>query len=462
MEIRITEVIEGTKGELVRGNSEDIIYGVSTDSRSIIKNELFIPLVGEKFNGHDYIENAVSLGAIAVITSEWTEENFLKYPHLNIIKVKDTLKALQDLAKYYCLKFNIPIIGVTGSTGKTSTKDMIYCVLAKKYKVLKNKGNFNNHIGLPLTALHLKKAHELAIFEMGMSSFGEIDLLAGLVKPEIAVITNVGLSHIEHLGSQENIMKAKMEITNYFDKKSTLVINGDDPLLKTIKDKACNYNKCFIGFGNNCNYQAINIKDLGEEGIRFDVCIHDKIYPFILNVPGEHNIYNALCAIAVGLHFHVAMKLIQEGIEEFKNSKMRLNVMTTNEKIKVINDAYNASPDSMRAALSVLRKMEKHRKIAILGDMLEMGEYAKQGHYDVGCEAGKAVDVLIAVGKDARYIANGAKETGMDERQVFSCKNNQETIYILEKILKEEDAVLVKGSRGMRMEEIVEYIQERS
>ncbi|QXM05810.1 UDP-N-acetylmuramoyl-tripeptide--D-alanyl-D-alanine ligase [Crassaminicella indica] len=462
MKLSIQEIIEATKGKLIKGDISDFVYGISTDSRSIKSNELFIPLVGEKFNGHDFIESVAKIGVSAVLTSQKVEDDLSGYERLSIIKVKDTLKALQDIAKYYISKFNIPIIGVTGSTGKTSTKEMIYSVLSKKYKVLKNKGNLNNHIGLPLTVFELEEDHELAIFEMGMSGFGEIDLLASIVKPDVAVITNIGLSHVEHLGSQENILKSKMEITNYFDEESTLIVNGDDPLLKTLEDIDTDYYQYFIGTEENCHYQAVNIKNLGEYGIRFDMFINDKFYPFTLNVLGEHNIYNALCAIAIGLKFNMDIELIQEGIKEFKGSKMRLHIFTTNENIKVINDAYNASPDSMTAAIHVLSKM-RNRKIAVLGDMLEMGEYAKDGHYKVGCELAKnSIDILIAVGTNAEYIAKGAIENKLDNDRVYTCKKNEEAIDLLKSILQKEDVVLVKGSRGMRMEEIVQYIQERS
>ncbi|QEK11949.1 UDP-N-acetylmuramoyl-tripeptide--D-alanyl-D-alanine ligase [Crassaminicella thermophila] len=461
MRLTIQEVIEATNGELIRGDKKDIVIGVSTDSRSINKNELFIPLIGKKFNGHDFIENAIKLGASAILTSQRIKENKLDY--VSVIKVKDTLKALQDLARYYISKFNIIVIGVTGSTGKTSTKDMIYSVLSKKYKVLKNQGNFNNHIGLPLTVFDLKKEHEIAILEMGMSGFDEIDLLANIVKPNIAVITNIGLSHIENLGSQENILNAKMEITNYFDETNTLIVNGDDQLLKNIENNGINFHKYFVGLGTNCNYQAVNINDLGEDGISFDVLIDKKAYPFRLNVPGIHNVYNALYAIAIGKILNVDIKLIYDGIKDFKGSKMRLNILTTNEEIKVINDAYNASPDSMRAAIAVLSKMSKNRRIAVLGDMLEMGEYSTKGHYDVGIEVAKqSVELLITIGEKAKNIAKGAIENGFDKKNIFLCKNNKEAINILKDLLQRKDAVLIKGSRGMRMEEIVEYIQERS
>ncbi|WP_053956889.1 UDP-N-acetylmuramoyl-tripeptide--D-alanyl-D-alanine ligase [Inediibacterium massiliense] len=459
MKLTIKEIVEATKGDLLEGDIQKEIKGICIDSRKVVKDELFIPLVGENFNGHDFIKDAIEKGACAVLTSEG---NFEEIDNISIIKVKNTLQALQDLARYYASKFSIPIIGVTGSTGKTSTKDMIYSVLSKKYKVLRNKGNFNNHIGLPLTIFELTKEHEMAILEMGMSALGEIDLLASLVKPHVGVITNVGLSHIEHLKTQENIMKAKMEITNYFQDDHILIVNGDDDLLKTLKGKKTHYKKYFVG-RERCDYRVSNIKDLGEKGISFDLILDNEEYSFFLKVPGIHNVYNALCAIAVGILFKVDMNLIQKGIREFEGSNMRLHIFTTKEEIKVINDAYNASPDSMRAALCVLDKMKCKRKIAVLGTMLEMGEYAQIGHYHVGSDVAKAnIDYLIAVGNQGEHMVMGATENGFKKEKTYVCKNNQEAIEVLKKLLQKEDAILIKGSRGIHMEEIVDYIQERS
>lgn len=464
MNITIQEVVTATRGELVKGDINHITQGVSTDSRKIHKNELFVPLIGEKFNGHEFIERVVNNGVKVILTSESISDDLLERKDLSIIQVEDTLKALQDIAKHYISKFHIPVIGVTGSTGKTTTKDMIYSVLSKKYNVLKNQGNFNNHIGLPLTVFRVNENHEIAIFEMGMSGFGEIDLLANLVRPNIGVITNIGLSHIEHLGSRENILKAKMEVTNYFGKEDTLIANGDDSLLRTIKNQEDDFKKCFVGFDENCEYRVVKVENLGENGICFDAVINDKVHSFELNVLGEHNVYNALCAIAVGLYFDIEIETIKEGLREFQGSNMRLNVILTDEKIKIINDAYNASsPDSMKSSIDVLSKMMNHRKVAVLGDMLELGEYAEAGHYDVGCEiASKNIDRLVVVGENAENIAKGAMENGFIQKNIFLCKKNKEVIDILKNLLCKDDAVLVKGSRGMHMEEIVNYIQERS
>ncbi|MFT9493494.1 UDP-N-acetylmuramoyl-tripeptide--D-alanyl-D-alanine ligase [Anaerosolibacter sp.] len=462
--LAVREIVLATNGELIFGDPETFIQGIAIDSRKVKKGELFIPLIGEHFDGHSFIGDVLRHGAGGVLCARSKYESVEMDENQCVVLVDDTLKAMQSLAKYYLSKFEIPVIGVTGSTGKTSTKDMIYAVLSQRYKVLRNQGNFNNHIGLPLTIFDLENHHELAVLEMGMSGLGEISLLAELVRPTIAAITNIGLSHIEHLGSQENIMKAKMEITNYFHKGSRLIVNGDDEHLGTLQHKEFHFDIIYIGVHGRYNYIAENIQDLGEYGSQFDLSIGSHKYTFKLKVPGKHNIYNALIAIVIGIEMNVDIRLIQGALEEFGGSKMRLNIFSTSEGIKIINDAYNASPDSMMSAISVLDKMIANRKIACLGDMLEMGEYTERGHYQVGAEImnGHKLDMLIAVGNSARYIAAGAKEHGFDQKYIFICKDNHGAIEILKEILKCGDAVLVKGSRGMKMEEIVEYIQERS
>ncbi|MBF8982245.1 UDP-N-acetylmuramoyl-tripeptide--D-alanyl-D-alanine ligase [Lutibacter sp. B2] len=463
MKLTIHEVMNATKGILIQGNDNKIIEGISTDSRSIRNNDLFIPIVGEMFDGHDFIQSAINQNPICILVNSSYNKCWSNYKDLVIIQVKDTLKGFHDIARYYKSKFNIPTIAVTGSTGKTTTKEMIYEVLSQKYKVLKNKGNFNNHIGLPKTVFELDQSHEIAIFEMGMSGFGEIDTLASIVKPDVSVISNIGLSHIEHLGSQENIRKAKMEVVNYFDESSTLIINGDDLFLQEVKENHNTYKCLSIGFEDDCDFRAIIKKDMYAEGIIFEVDYNQHKETYSLKVAGKHNVYNALCAIAVGILFKVDIESITKAISSFEGSDMRLHVKNAKNNITIIDDTYNASPDSMKAAINVLGTIAPERTIAVLGDMLEMGEYAKAGHYNVGCEVGKNnLDLLITVGKESENIKVGAIKNGLEDKNAFSCKENKEVIKILEKILKENDTILVKGSRGMKMEQIVHYIQERS
>lgn len=453
MDINVGEIIECTKGLLLRGESEKKIKKISTDSRKVEKGYMFIPLKGEKYDGHDFVHMAIKNGADIILVSKDMELS----QDVTLIKVEDTLKAMHEIAKYYISKFEILKVAVTGSTGKTSTKDMLYHVLSKKYKVLKNKGNFNNHIGLPITVFELNENHEACILEMGMSGFGEINTLANIVRPHIGIISNIGLSHIENLGSQEGILKAKMEIQNYMEQGDTLIVNGDDKFLSNIDSDSYIVYK----FGMNDENQIIGKlkQDLQEEGVIFKVHFNNEEYEFKLNVAGVHNIYNALSAIMVGLLSEIPMDKIQEGISEFENTKMRLNIKRNGQMV-IIDDTYNASPDSMIAAIKVLNNTKNKRKIAILGDMLEMGTFAKKAHYDVGREVAKEnINTLIAVGKDALYYEDGAKSLNISEAYYFN--NNEEVIDFLNKYTQSDDAFLIKGSRGMAMEEIVKYLQER-
>ena len=465
MRLTVEEIIHATKGELLTGKREQWVTGVSTDSRNINADELFVPLKGDRFDGHDYIKNAIHAGAAASLLKQ-SEASVVSIAEKNgsaLIRVDDPLQALHDLANYYLSKMDAIVIGVTGSTGKTTTKEMIYSILSRKYRVLKNEGNYNNHIGVPSTAFQVEPEHEVVIFEMGMSGFHEIEKLCRIVKPRIGVITNIGASHIEKLGSRENIFKAKMEITKYFDQREHILIaNGDDEFLGKLKSQNTPYQKYFVGFHKDCDFQAISIDEIGEKGIQFKASLQGQDYDFVLQVPGKHNIYNALCAIAIGYVLGVEPDRICEGIQAFKGNDMRLNIISTRSNIKVLDDSYNASPDSMKAAIAVFATIASNRKIAVLGDMLEMGSYAQKGHYDIGKEIARhPIDFLVTVGEQAAYIGKGAVENGFYQSHIFACANNQEAIDVLQEILCEQDGVLVKGSRGMKMEEIVEYIQER-
>jgi UDP-N-acetylmuramoyl-tripeptide--D-alanyl-D-alanine ligase len=461
IEINVKNIITATKGKLLFGDETTEVKDISIDSRKVDKGYMFIPIIGERFDGHSFIEDAFNKGASVALTSK-SIDNIEKYSDKTIIKVDDTLKALQDIAKYFLLKLNLPVVAVTGSTGKTTTKELIYNVLSQKYRVLKNEGNFNNHIGLPLTLLNLNNNHEIVVLEMGMSGRGEIDLLSKIATPQTGVITNIGVSHIEKLGSQEEIFNAKMELTNYMDENSVLIINGDDKFLKTLKNRKTKYGKVFAGLNKNNNIYATDTSNSNEYGIAFTLHLNNNTYNFDLKIPGRHNIYNALLAICVGLHYNVSMNDIIKGINSYTGNNMRLNIINLKD-IKIVNDCYNASPDSMKAALEVLRQVDCKRKISVLGDMFEMGNFSENAHISVGHSVYEYnVDILITVGDKARNIAKGAVQRGFKEKDVFITENNSQAIEILKKIMKAGDTILVKGSRGMHMEEIVEFLLERS
>ncbi|KXZ39546.1 UDP-N-acetylmuramoyl-tripeptide--D-alanyl-D-alanine ligase [Alkalithermobacter thermoalcaliphilus JW-YL-7 = DSM 7308] len=453
--ISIEEIVIATNGELIKGNGKDLVNNISIDSRKTKKKDMYIALIGEKFDGHDFIKDAYEKGANTFVIDKNHHIDLIS-EDINIIKVEDTTKAIGDIAKFYRDKFKIHYVGVTGSTGKTTTKDMIYAVLSSKYKTLKTEGNFNNHIGLPLTIFNLESYHEAAILEMGMSSFGEIEYLAEIARPHIAVISNIGFSHIENLGSREGILKAKLEITSQFSKDNILIINGDDEYLKTVKNKKVDYKIKSFGFNFDNDLKCIKY-ETNEDGTQFTVELYNKEYDFFTPARGKHNIYNAMAAILVGMELNLSIEEIKKGLLDYKATNMRLDIIKKGNII-IINDAYNASPDSMKAALDVLNEYKNNRKIAVLGDMLEMGEYSKQVHEIVGSFAKDKSDIIITVGNNSRYIGYKAIEEGFEKSNVYHFSTNEEVVELLEKIISDDDVVLVKGSRGMRMEKIVEAL----
>lgn len=463
--LSIKEAVKAVQGKIKNPHYKSVISGVSIDSRKIKKGELFVPLLGENFDGHDFIEEAYKKGAVGSLTHK-PIEGADKFK--NLIFVDDTLKALQELAAYYRKKFNIPFVAVTGSAGKTTTKEMISSVLSVKKMVLKNPGNFNNHIGLPLTLFKLDKNIEIGVTEIGMSALGEIENLSNIIKPEVAVITNIGTSHIEKLGSKEQILKAKTEVFKTMDHQGKAVVNFDDELLYGYCNKIT-LKKYLFGLTRG-DYRAVNIKSLGSKGMEFDVLIKNQLHEgYYIPLPGKHNVYNALAAICVGLIFGLDHEEIKQGLSKVKGEKMRLEISRGIKDIIIINDAYNANPDSMQAAIDVLvefaQKEQKGRKIAVLGDMLEMGEWGPPWHEKVGEYAAQNnLDLLVTVGKMAEFIARGALKQGMYEDRVVSFLENNDAVDFIMNNLEKKDIILIKGSRGMKMEEIVEPLlgRERS
>jgi UDP-N-acetylmuramoyl-tripeptide--D-alanyl-D-alanine ligase len=453
--ITCEEVLEATGGILISGDRNSEFLDVYTDSRRIEKGGLFIPIIGERFDGHDFIKPSLDAGAEGIITSREIEPVKGKV----VIKVYDTLNALGRIAAFYRQKFDIPFVGITGSVGKTSTKDMVAGVLSQKFNVLKTHGNYNNEIGLPLTIFKLDCFHEAAVIEMGMSGLGEISRLTSIARPDIAVITNIGLSHIEKLGSRQNILKAKLEILEGLNPDGVVILNGDDELLSGTRD-LLKFRTVFYGMRDGVDYQAYNIKTDGEKGIHFEVMIRNREYSIHVPVPGIHNVHNALAALATGMELNIGIEKIIKGINEFVSGKMRLNILSHNG-IKLIDDAYNASPQSMKAAISVLKDIsDGNRTVAVLGDMLEMGEWALEGHITVGkYVADKGIDFLITLGENAKNIAQGAVESGLDKERAVSFDRIEDINIFLGEFLKKGDVVLIKGSRGMKMEEIVSYLK---
>ena len=441
--MKIEEILNATKGKLICGDINEKCKNFKRDTREIENGDVYIALKGERFDGNDFYLDAINRGAKTCILSKDVK------PHkdVNIIKVEDTTKALQDIAKYKRSLYDIPVVAVTGSVGKTSTKDLIASVVSQGYNTLKTQGNLNNTIGLPLTVLALKD-EEAMVVEMGMNQFGEISKLTNIAKPTIAAITNIGTAHIGNLGSRENILKAKLEILEGLQGNTVIINNDNDLLHKWATENENKYNIITYGIENESNFMAKDIK-LFENKSEF--YYQNKLVE--VPVGGEHFILNSLCAIAVGNALKIPLEKIINGIANFELSKKRMEMNTSKEGAIVINDTYNANYDSMKAAIKYLKEIKNRRKIAILGDMLELGDYSKELHKKVGEEIDNNIDILITVGKEAENIANNAKA-----KEIFMFKTNDEAILKLKESILKNDAILVKASNGMHFNEIVNAI----
>ncbi|MCY6959633.1 UDP-N-acetylmuramoyl-tripeptide--D-alanyl-D-alanine ligase [Clostridium brassicae] len=446
------EIVKAVDGKIIINNNFHKYNYVSTDTRKICENSIFIALKGENFNGNNYIADASKKGSNLCIVDEINFKNEELQDYTSVILVENTRKALLDLAEYYRNKLNLKVIGITGSTGKTSTKDLTAAALGSKFKVFKTKGNFNNEIGLPLMIFELDNSYDVAVLEMGMSDFGEIHRLAKTARPDIAIITNVGISHIENLKTRENILKAKMEITDFFTEESILIINNENDLLATIEEK--DYKLIKTGVENQLDYKAENI-ELGESYVKFSLENDNKEEKFKIDVPGKHNVLNALLAIAAGRVLDIEYDELKEGIKNLNVTSMRLDIVRANN-YTIIDDCYNASPDSMKAALEVMNTLKGNRKIAVLGTMRELGDESHKAHKEIGEYAAKmGVDKLIAVGD-----YNSSYKEGFNNDENFKMfSSNTEAIKYLEELIKDEDIILIKASRSMKFEEIVKKLK---
>ncbi len=487
-EMNIAQVAKAVNGTIIHKNSSiDLssitISSVSTNSKEAKCGALFVPIIGENVDAHDFIEDAYKHGAVACLTSR---ENIY---HKNIvcIKVKDTLQALQELATYYRNQFTIPLIGITGSVGKTTTKEMVSSALSTVYKVLKTAGNMNSQVGLPLMMFRIEEDHEIAVIEMGISEEGEMDKLVKIAQPDTAIVTNIGISHIALLKTQDNIRKEKLNIINEFKEGSRLFINGNDPLLwdlscfsNSFKDKENSQNNDkidlsvitkaklkenpIVSFGTEerNTYSAKNIR-VANGKTYFTLVNQEKKSEeeIVLNVLGDHNINNALCAISISEFYNIPVSIAKKGLEDYKPISMRGEIKEAGG-ITIIDDTYNASPDSMKSGINVLLSTNNtNRKIAVLADVLELGSRSQKAHTDVGeFIASKEIDELITIGQEAKYIAQGVNSNNQDI-VTHSFSTNEKAITYLNNILGPGDALLVKGSRGMKTEEIVNFFIDK-
>ena len=451
MDIYIKDIIKLCDGKLLSGDENIVINNIKIDSRKINDGDIYVGIRGEVNDGNIFFEDAINRGAKAIIVDN-SKLDYDKYSDVTIVLVKDTVWCLQELARYKRSLFKGEVIAITGSVGKTTTKDMVASILGEKYKVLKTEGNYNNHIGLPLTILNYT-LEDVMVVELGMSHEGELSLLSRIAKPTLSIITNVGTAHIGNLGSRENILKAKLEILDGMDNKK-LIINNDNDMLHEYYIKNSD-NVITVGINSDSMYRAVNVRDN---------CLFFDIDGYLENVKNvymnEAYIINLLVGYAVGSLLGLTNEEYLNGVKKVTLSSKRLEMVMNKYGYNIINDSYNANYDSMKVGLEYLHNINySGRKIAVLADMLELGEYSKKMHEDVGIEVVKnKIDVLVTVGEYARYINDKAISVGFDKNNIYHFNSNIECIDFLKGFLKREDTILFKGSNGMKLYEIIDEI----
>ena len=456
--ITVEDILNICNGKLICGNKKDICESFCKDTRILQNGDVYVGIKGEKFDGNTLYKKAIENGAkVCILQGIEVDEEYIKNKEVSIILVDDTIKAIGKIANFKRNLYgkDFPVIAVTGSVGKTSTKDIIASVVSEKYKVLKTEGNMNNHIGLPFTILKLKDEEALVV-EMGMNHFGEIDYLTNIAEPNISVITNIGTSHIGNLGSRENILKAKLEILEGMKIPRVIINNDNDLLHKWYEENKEKIEIHTYGINNSSDVIAEKI-ELGEEKSKFVVKTSSEKVNIDVPVGGEHFVYNALCGFMVGKVLGLTAKEIQNGISKFELTKKRMDIRVLKNGATLINDSYNASYESMKASLKYLSSRTDLRKIAVLGDMLELGDFSKELHEKVGEEvANDNIDVLICRGEFAKNIISKANKN--KKTQCILLQNNEEILSKLQEILKEGDGVLIKASNGMKFYEICQKL----
>lgn len=456
--MKAREIAKVTRGRLLSGDpgKEIDLSRISTDSRSVGKGEFFIALKGANFDGDNFTGEALCKGAIGAVTALRFRGRNLKVKDKVIIQVKDTTKAFQDIAAAHRKKFRIPVIAITGSNGKTTTKDMTAAVLSARYNVLKNEGTKNNHIGVPQTLLKLNSAHDVCVIELGTNHRGEISRLCGIAAPDIAVIINVGPSHLQFLQDLEGVYRAKREILDSFKhKRGIVVLNGDDKYLARIKEKG--FRIVRFGFDGGNDYAA-EILGAGKDKISFSVNSGDV---FAINSLGAHNVYNALAAITIARLMRVPYPSIKRSLATFRMTGMRM-VSDKVRGVNIINDSYNSNPLSVSAALEALESYPAFSRWVVLGDMLELGDKAEYFHRMAGVLVAKSgADGLLTLGEYSRYVLSEAGASGMHRKNLWHCANHAQAARILKRVASKGDVVLIKGSRGMRMERVIEKLKSR-
>jgi UDP-N-acetylmuramoyl-tripeptide--D-alanyl-D-alanine ligase len=464
MKWKVRELMEATGGRLFKGDQKMECKGISTDSRKIKRGELFIPLKGSRFDGHDYIPQVLKKGAAGIMVRRGFPLSGISREDdkLFIIEVADTLDALGDLAHYVRMRSPVKVVAITGSNGKTSTKEMCALVLQEQYQVLKNEGNLNNLIGLPLTLLRLSREDEVAVLEMGMNRLGEIRRLSEISRPNMGLITNIGPAHLEGLGSLDQVQKAKGELFETLTEEDCVLVNYDDHLVKELA-LHCRAKRISFSFQEKSDIRAEDVSFLKDGKICFRLTYQGEDITVVISAYGFYHVYNALAASAVGISLGIDLKKIARGLKGFRTLPGRSKLLTIGKGIRLIDETYNANPRSMEVALKTLNKMKgKGRGIAILGDMLELGEESPFWHREVGKWVGTlGTEYLALLGKFAPFVAEGAALAGLQKERIFIGKNYEEVAQHVRGILKRGDWVLVKGSRAMQMEKVLDCLVQR-
>ena len=451
--IYVKDIVKLCGGKVLYGDVNLKLSNFCIDTRKLVKEDVYVGIKGDNSDGSDYYKNAYDNGASCLILNCVPKEVL---DNVTVVVVDDTLKCLQELAKYKRSLYDIPVIAITGSVGKTSTKDIIYSVVSKKYKTHKTIGNYNNHLGLPLTILSMPSEVEALVVEMGMNHFGELSVLSNIAKPTISVITNIGTAHIGNLGSREGIRDAKLEILDGMI-GNELIINGDDDMLLSVFDKLDKkYDVKRVSVDNESTYRAINMEEKVFSS-KFDIEGYAK--DILVNVGGRAYIYNSLVAYAVGKSLNISDDDIRDGIREFKLSSSRLEKKVTKNGVILIDDTYNANYDSMKSSIELLGKVNDKRKVAIIGDMLELGEYTNDYHTKLGdVVVANNIDVLVTIGEYSKLIGERAISLGMDKNNIYSFDKESDSYSFLSDFLTNNDIVLLKASHGLHLIGIVNYL----
>ena len=462
-EFTLHEIVQATGGRVRQRGAGSRFVGITTDSRTAQAGQIYLPLKGEKFDGHDFIPGALQRGVAALVAAEnWTWQQNPPLPaDLTVVLVPDTLQALGDLAHFWRQKFSGPVIAITGSCGKTTTKEMIAQVLSRKFSVLKNDLNLNNLIGMPQTLLGLTREHEVAVVECGMNRFGEIRRLSQIARPDIAVLTNVHSAHLEGLGSIEGVARAKSEIIEGLRQDGLIIYNSDDLHLK-IALRHFKGRSLGFGFDSAAQVRAVESCRCGHWGQKFTVTHHGRTWQSELQVPGPHQIYNALAATAVGLTLGLSPDQISSTLAQFQSLEKRSQLHRHESGLIIYNDCYNANPGSMAMALQTLADLKNHGKsLAALGDMLELGQTTDQAHKELGALAARLnVDLLVLCGNYKHLVKEGALAAGMAANRIYAVPSHAAAAGIVKEFCRPGDTLLIKGSRGARMEKLLACLQD--